>query len=221
MSNLIITIIGIALAAVTALAGIFYGGQAWQNYQMSMQASQLIDNGQQIASAWQLWSQDNVGAKDLPDTNWCDANGASNLVPNYLSQMPVPPVLGTQFFMPSYMPWGANLAGTGESSWPCSNVNLGVLKTTNLKMLFYNWSVAQSNTDGITKADNLCMEINKRAINSLTTGQLSIGSNATAQQGGRFINLNTAQGKFGCNRFAVSSSGIASNEYLFFYRVFD
>ena len=96
MANLIITIISIALVAVAALLGAYYGGQAFTNYQEKAQGLALQNTMQQISAAIKLWEVDHgqtmttagvttIGtiASQLVPTylqSFLDANG--NLVPN-------------------------------------------------------------------------------------------------------------------------------------------
>lgn len=81
MANLIITIISIALVAVAALMGAYYGGTAFLQGQAKAQANSLINQGQQIAAAWLTYSANNGGSKTI--TPW------STLVPAYLQATPV------------------------------------------------------------------------------------------------------------------------------------
>ena len=81
MSNLIITIISIALVAVAALMGAYYGGTAFLQGQAKAQANALINQGQQIAAAWQVYAANNGGSRNI--TVW------SSLVPTYLQSTPV------------------------------------------------------------------------------------------------------------------------------------
>jgi hypothetical protein len=55
MFSLIITIISIALVAVLALATLFYGGSAFNKGSASAQASQLLNEGQQLLGASELF----------------------------------------------------------------------------------------------------------------------------------------------------------------------
>jgi len=106
MSNLIITIISIALVAVLAIAGIFYGGAAYQNAQAKAYAVAIADQATQINNAIVQWTSDHGGASFLAamDEPGCCGNNGMNagwnspsniinqLVPNYMQTMnsPVP-----------------------------------------------------------------------------------------------------------------------------------
>lgn len=89
MANLIITIISIALVAVAALMGAYYGGQAFFGGQAKARANQIISNANQIAGAIQVWQSANArGANDYPA--WNHSTGASStLIPDYLASMPL------------------------------------------------------------------------------------------------------------------------------------
>jgi len=107
MSNLIITIISIALVAVLAIAGIFYGGAAYQNAQAKAYAVAIADQATQVNNAIVQWSSDHGGASFLAavgQTGYCCGNNPSSfpyssgspgnlislLVPNYLQSMSSP-----------------------------------------------------------------------------------------------------------------------------------
>ncbi len=66
MSNLIITIISIALTAIVALLGVYYGGTAFSNYQIKSTALRMISDAEQIAGAWQAYNANAGRAKGLP-----------------------------------------------------------------------------------------------------------------------------------------------------------
>ncbi|HCM83411.1 MAG TPA: hypothetical protein PKW15_05575 [Alphaproteobacteria bacterium] len=91
MANLIITIISIALVAVAALMGAYYGGTAFLEGQAKSRATTILSQAEQIAAAWRLWSVDRGGTIYLTDKNWSAASGggtSDDLVPNYLSDLP-------------------------------------------------------------------------------------------------------------------------------------
>jgi hypothetical protein len=58
MSNLIITIISIALVAITVLVGAYYGGTAFNNYQAKTAALAVRNKVEQIVAATKLWEAD-------------------------------------------------------------------------------------------------------------------------------------------------------------------
>lgn len=86
MANLIITIISIALVAVAALMGAYYGGTAFSSGQAKSLASTLVSQGQQIAAAWAIQTADNNGTRNIASINAL-TTGTSI----YLSSNPVPP----------------------------------------------------------------------------------------------------------------------------------
>lgn len=92
MFNLIVAVISIALIAAMAAASIFYGGSAFGSGTAQAQASTLINNGQQIGGAQQLYMIDNSGNRNA--TN--DMTAANGLVAeDYLQAVPTPPANST------------------------------------------------------------------------------------------------------------------------------
>ncbi len=80
MANLIITVIAIALVAVASLMGAYYGGSAFLNNQSAANASTVLNQGQQLAGAWQAYLGDNLNVAPV---------NASLLVTNgYVAQIP-------------------------------------------------------------------------------------------------------------------------------------
>ncbi len=86
MANLIITVISIALVAVAALMGAYYGGTAFLSGQAKSFANTLVTQGDQITSSWALKAADNGGSWTI--TNLTDLTGST---PPYLSSAPVAP----------------------------------------------------------------------------------------------------------------------------------
>lgn len=90
MANLIITIISIALVAVAALMGAYYGGAAFLQGQAKARANAWLNQAQQIVAADNVWTLNNSG---LPLTNGtagiCDlACMQSKLVAQYITSIP-------------------------------------------------------------------------------------------------------------------------------------
>ena len=83
MANLIITVIAIALVAVASLMGAYYGGSAFLNNQSAANASTVLNQGQQLAGAWQAYLGDNL---NTPPTT-----AAALITANYLAQIPTAP----------------------------------------------------------------------------------------------------------------------------------
>lgn len=84
MANLIITIISIALVAVAALMGAYYGGSAFIQGQAKANANTLIAQGEQLVAAWSVYAADRGGAWDLSAL----ADLSSN---SYLTSLPAAP----------------------------------------------------------------------------------------------------------------------------------
>lgn len=84
MANLIITIISIALVAVAALMGAYYGGSAFIQGQAKANANTTIAQGEQIAGAWATYAADRGGAWDMSNLSMLSTN-------SYLTSIPTPP----------------------------------------------------------------------------------------------------------------------------------
>lgn len=99
MANLVITIISIALVAVAALMGVYYGGSAYLSANPKAMANGMVNDFQQIESAWKVWATQNNGTIDPGDTAIIAFNRSltSNnpLVPTYLAAYPKTSMLGT------------------------------------------------------------------------------------------------------------------------------
>lgn len=94
MFNLIVAVISIALIAAMAAASIFYGGAAFSSGTAQAQATTLINNGQQVSGAQQLYMIDNSG------------NRATTLATlttgGYLQAVPTPPSVAGGFTAPGW-----------------------------------------------------------------------------------------------------------------------
>ena len=102
MANLIITIISIALVAVAALMGAYYGGIAFSSGSYKAKAAAYYEQGKQISAAIQLWQANN--GQDFIKTGLAGNYNSNNsttsasaptpianlLVPTYLGNMPKP-----------------------------------------------------------------------------------------------------------------------------------
>jgi hypothetical protein len=62
MFSLILTIVAVALVTALALATIYYGGSALKNHGTKAQAAQVVNEGQQISAAVDLYRTNNSGA---------------------------------------------------------------------------------------------------------------------------------------------------------------
>ena len=89
MSNLIITIIGIALTAITALIGIVVLSPAIDNYNVKVASVRLMDGVQQLRSAIKVYEADHGGSHQMFGTCVSSAGAyGTNFVPQYLTAMP-------------------------------------------------------------------------------------------------------------------------------------
>ncbi|HCM83579.1 MAG TPA: hypothetical protein PKW15_01280 [Alphaproteobacteria bacterium] len=215
MANLIITIISIALVAVAALMGAYYGGQAYMQASVKARANQIVNGAKQVAAAWQLWALDNASTLyGFPTAEFADT-----LVPNYLTQIPT---VGTDSSAPKGSMTGPNelpydfrptVINQGTSRCNTFNVSVCTGSPVTLGMIttvFNTVSYNMYSTDaGWYDLDNkTCLEITKMANGPNATLQ-SYGSRYSGALGST---LWTKQ--FDCHRNG------ATNLYTFYYRVF-
>ena len=149
MANLIITIISIALVAITVLVGAFYGGSAFSNYQAKAQATQIISDVDQVASAWRLYAINNANNYYLPHAG--DALGygtESDLVPQYLTSWISYPFTGGSSVGEKSIRFGV-FDGTGLRIYVSSTVLPNLLLVAGMPM-------------------EVCQQINKIVTNSTT-----------------------------------------------------
>lgn len=88
MANLIITVISIALVAVAALMGAYYGGQAFMDGQAKAKANTVAAGFSQVDAALQVYNSQTGSIYNFPG-----AGGGWNFVfailgTNYLSAVP-------------------------------------------------------------------------------------------------------------------------------------
>lgn len=86
MANLIITIISIALVAVAALMGAYYGGTAFLQGQGKAYANSFVSQGEQIIAAWSIYAADRGGSWTL-----ASVAALSSTSPAYITSAPSPP----------------------------------------------------------------------------------------------------------------------------------
>ena len=93
MANLIITIISIALVAIAALMGAYYGGAAFFTGSTKAIANTIVSQASQINAAIQIWAMQRGGNFSLPGSTTGYAGPASyeDLTPELLSSWPVVP----------------------------------------------------------------------------------------------------------------------------------
>jgi len=105
MANLIITIISIALVAIAALMGAYYGGTAFLNGQAKANANASVSQGEQQVAAWSVYASDRSGSWTLSSISSLSATSPAA----YLTTSPVAPA-------------GA-AASTGISAWSLVNLS--------------------------------------------------------------------------------------------------
>ncbi len=84
MFSLIVTIIAVALVAVLALATLYYGAQYVQDGQARAAITKIVQEGNQVVGALELYKADNGG---FP-IGTSDEIKAQLMAKNYLQQMP-------------------------------------------------------------------------------------------------------------------------------------
>ncbi len=82
MFALIIGLIAIVLTVVLVLAGIYYGGSAFDTSGAKAQAATYQTQGDQVAGAIMIYEEQHAGS--LPAS-------MNDLVPEYLTTLPIPP----------------------------------------------------------------------------------------------------------------------------------
>ncbi|HAU28621.1 MAG TPA: hypothetical protein DCW68_00710 [Rhodospirillaceae bacterium] len=74
MSNMIVSVIAIAMIALMVLVGVFYGGAMYSSYQAEAQASRLISEAEQIAGTVSMYANEQYqlpgSIQDLVDKNY-------------------------------------------------------------------------------------------------------------------------------------------------------
>jgi len=145
VANLIITIISIALIAVAAIMGVYYGGTAYQAASAKAKAVALVEAASQTAAAWRVYALERGGNTLIPSipsshTALCSDMFAP-LIPAHLASRPAVPRLGTtpsQCLTPYYDSVGeySNVSGTGN---PCCGTGWQHYATSNQTGLLMLW----------------------------------------------------------------------------------
>ena len=98
MTTIILTMIGILLAAAAALMAIFYGGEAFNSGTIGAEANQIQNAGANVAAALQMYKAEQAsaprGLNQLTQTGSDRPNGA------YLDELPALPEGSTQSLVP-------------------------------------------------------------------------------------------------------------------------
>jgi hypothetical protein len=190
MANLIITIISIALVAVAAIMGAYYGGTAFLEGQAKARANAIINKAQQIGAAWILYTSTNGGARDI--TPW-----SSLVTGSYLQSTPIN----------DFQPTAAAITGWDLVPYGLSDgdfySNGNTFATTNHDTL-----VAEINDN------KTCLAIHRMSAGaSATLSDVAGGDPISAGS----ATITASNGKFDCLLFARGSS---DDQFLFIYRVF-
>ena len=95
MANLIITVISIALVAVAALMGAYYGGEAYMQGQAKAKANEIVNAFEQVSAALQMFQANgSVLTYNLTASGYNYGSDLSQLVPSYIQQIPSVGVFG-------------------------------------------------------------------------------------------------------------------------------
>lgn len=176
MANLIITIISIALVAVAALMGAYYGGTAFLEAQSKANANTILNQGRQINAAIRTWwAYTNRTPASVPHWNVSSKPYTStSLIPGYLNEIPI---LTIAMNDDNWDPWeivydyGGGLAWSAQSF---SENQSGIVEIWGVAATYY--PSPPSNTAQIAK---ICGN-----FNLISTGSSSISTLSDAITGG-------------------------------------
>ncbi len=162
MANLIITIISIALVAVAALMGAYYGGAAFLEGSAKANANMIMNQALQINSAVMLWwTNTNRTQSNIPDWNNL-ARTSTSLIPGYLSSMPQLPS--------GFDKWEIIFTNGGGF------INYTAIATEDASGTFTGMVIYLANDS--TKSLSICQQFNK-----IATGSTSIATIADPLSG--------------------------------------
>ena len=174
MANLIITVISIALVAVAALMGAYYGGNAFMDGQIKAKTNQMKGSLEQVAAAINLYdAQTGIKYKDaITGSNIASGANKALLVPNYLSIIPLLPKVDPDYFTDIFF------AAGGPS-------------TPNQYYLITNASPSGNNLPNLEK---VCAEVahQARGANGTPIQSLDYWINATGKFDCVFVNQSSA-----------------------------
>lgn len=215
MANLIITIISIALVAVAAIMGAYYGGAAYNEAQVKARANEIVNGAKQIAAAWQLWGLNNSSTSyGFPTAEFSDT-----LVPYYLAQIPTvsrdssaPPgaMTGPNEYPYAFRPTVINV-GTSR----CNTFNVSVC-TGSPVVLGSIYSTFNTVSYNMYSTDATWNDLDARTCLLIT--QMANGPTATMQSYGSRYSASVGSTmwtkQFDCHRNQSTSL------YTFYYKVF-
>ena len=201
MSNLIITIISIALAAVVAIAAIWYGGSAFAGSNAKTQAVTLIEQTKQVKAALTMYSLDNGGA---------GFNDFSELT---VAQLGTYFGLGAQQFIPVLQTQPPAGSGTGNGVEACS-ATVGIIRThcatTDGKNLIAYKIMSNTANSGCTTGSNTDYTLAASAQDSMGQICLAINQIIGATPSGSTISASGIPTVTG----TLTSCGSVGNAYL-------
>lgn len=197
MANLIITIIAIALVAVAALMGAYYGGKAFLQGRVKAYANTLASQGQQIVAAWQLYATNNGGSFQIANI--------SALAPTYLSAVPTVPE-DIRFN------W-ASIGGSGLSNWQLDNLDGAFTDgTTNPSTSAYTGVFVR-----LSGADQFGVDVCNQV--AIMAGGPTATPTAIDASSGTNVDLLTTSKKFDCVYYSYEGNptvGIGDDIYVYF-----
>lgn len=124
MANLIITVISIALVAVAALMGAYYGGQAFLDGQTNARANAVIEGAKQLAEAYHMQAIDNNSSYAIYSGDLESA--PQTFVPKYMSAIPQFNWVGVFFGIRQY-PYLQIFNFANDTYTPYSNGGNGII----------------------------------------------------------------------------------------------
>ena len=208
MANLIITIISIALVAVAALMGAYYGGSAFLNGQAKANANAAVAQGEQQVAAWSVYTADRSGTWTLSSISALSATTPTA----YLTTLPLSPAGITNAASP---PTGANQTISTAGGWNLVNLSdISSGTSTNYDAVFFRLTDDQA---GVNTCNNVATMIGGSAA---VPTQTSVSNNLLS--GG----FSTDGRKFDCVYYtSVSTStsaapSAAANLKYIYYRAY-
>ena len=179
MANLIITIISIALVAVAALMGAYYGGAAFLEGQAKARANALVNKASQIGGAWVAFSASQGGSRTI--TPW------STLVPAYLQEVPIN----------DFEPAGATISGWDIIPYGSGDDQSYVWGGNDFSTNNHDTLIAQINSQAV------CLRIRKMSAGEAATLSDHGAGDPVGNGGGGIV---AANGKFDCLFYDVDDT---------------
>jgi hypothetical protein len=184
MANLIITVIAIALVAAASMMGAYYAGSAFQNGQMAADSATVINEGVQVAGAWNAYLGDNINTTPtnitaLTQSNYIASGGYLQVIPT------IPASAGGVVAFPLFIASATAIVGGNSGTHYFAYADVG--------------RHASGVTAGISDINaTACIRIQKAAKGSQPSSLASLAQGTIAAAG---------NGTFGCGILTGSITG--------------